>query len=260
MWLHNLDPTLFSLGPLEIRWYGLVYALGFLFTAWWLKKNKEKLGLKKDDNWDLVFYALIAGIAGARLFEIFWEPIYYLGNPLNILKIWQGGMSFHGGFVGGTIGIWWFCKKKNLSFAKVADLISLPFMLALAFGRIANFINGELWGRVSNSSWCVNFKNTGGGDVCRHPSTLYAAGKRFLILGWLYFLSLKNNFKPGFIIWNFVFWEGLGRIIVDFYRFEKTYYLGFTMGQLLSLLMVLVALYAFWRYYRNDWKKILGTS
>ncbi len=249
MWI---DPVIFAIGPLEVRWYGLVYALGFLLAGWWLGKNKDKLGLETEENWDLVFYLLVGGIIGARLFEIFWEPSYYLGNLLNIFKIWQGGMSFHGGFVGGTLGAWLFCKKKKVYFAKIVDVLSLPFILALAIGRIANFINSELVGRAWSGAWCVDF----GDSVCRHPSTLYAAAKRFIVFGWLAYLYNLNKFKSGFIFWNFVFWEGLGRVIVDFYRFEKVYYFGLTMGQLLSLVMVIVSLIVFWKYYRNDWKKL----
>ena len=258
MYIHNLNPTIFSLGPLEIRWYGLVYILGFLLSVWWLSylKNKEKLRLEKEQIWDLVFYIMLGVIIGSRLFMIFWQPEVYLKNPLNLLKIWEGGMSFHGGLVGSIIATYFYCKKKQLNFWRIADLISTPAIFALALGRIANFINGELPGRTTNVSWCVNFKNTGGGDFCRHPSTLYAAGKRFLIFGWLYYLTLKDEFKPGFIFLNLVFWEGLGRIIVDFFR-ENTLHYHFSLGQWFSLAMVLISLYFFKKYYKEDWLKLI---
>ena len=139
----------------------------------------------------------------------------------------------------------------------MADWLSVPAIFALALGRIANFINGELVGRIWNGSWCINFKNTGGGDICRHPSTLYAAGKRFLIFGWLLYLTLKENFKfkPGFIFWNFVFWEGLGRFLVDFYR-EDILYFHFSLGQWFSLVMIIISLIVFIKYYKGDCRKL----
>ena len=248
-----IDPILFSIGALEVRWYGLVYALGFLAGGYWLQYAEKKgwIHLGKDKNWDLVMYLVVGGILGARLFEIFWEPQYYLGNLLNVLKIWQGGMSFHGGLAGGLLGLWLFARKEKKSFLKLGDLISLPFMLALAFGRIANYINRELPGIIWNGSWCVEL------DGCRHPSTLYAAGKRFIVFGWLVLLQFKNKFKDGFIMWNLIFRDGLGRVIVDFYR-EDVLYSGLKLGQWFSLVMVVAALYAFWKYYKDDWKKVFS--
>lgn len=259
MWIHNLNPTLLNLGPLEVRWYGLVYVLGFLLAAIWLSycSKKGKINLNKEEVWDFVFYLIVGVLVGSRLFMIFWEPQTYLLKPWNLLFFWQGGMSFHGGFVGIVIAAAIYAKKKKLNFWTLADVVSIPAIFALALGRIANFINGELWGRAFDGSWCINFKNSGGGDVCRHPSTLYAAGKRFLVFFWLLVLSYKDHFKPGFIFWNFVMFEGLGRIIVDFFREDPTF-IGFSLGQWFSLIMVIVALWMFVKYYREDWKKIFA--
>jgi phosphatidylglycerol---prolipoprotein diacylglyceryl transferase len=256
MWVNNLNPTLLHLGPLEIRWYGLVYILGFFLGVLWLEHARKKgsFDITKDDIWDLAFYLMLGVIVGARLFEIFWEPAYYLSNPFNILKIWQGGMSFHGGFLGSILAAWLYCKKKKINFWILADLGSVPLIFALALGRLANFVNGELVGRVFNGSWCVIFPKTD--QLCRHPSTLYAAGKRFIVLGWLLFLSTSKQFKPGFIFWNFVFWEGLGRIIVDFYR-QDVLYAGFSLGQWFSLVMVIIAFWFFVTKYSDDWKRLL---
>ncbi|MBT4539025.1 prolipoprotein diacylglyceryl transferase [Candidatus Woesearchaeota archaeon] len=256
MWIHNIDPTLVHLGPLEIRWYGIAYVLGFFIAVWWLNylRKKGKFPLKKDEIWDLAFYLLLGVIIGARLFMIFWEPQIYLKNPLNLLKIWQGGMSFHGGLVGIITAGYYYSKKKKISFLKLADMLSFPTMFALALGRVANFINGELVGRVTNSSICVVFP---GFDECRHPSTLYAALKRFLVAGWLLWLTLRTKYAPGFIFWNFIFWEGVGRFIVDFYR-EDTLYAGLSLGQWFSLLMIIVGIYVFIKKYRKDWIKVLS--
>lgn len=257
MWIHNLNPTLLSFGPLEIRWYGLVYVLGFFLALWWMLRlqKKNRLELTKDQIWDLSFWLLLGVLIGSRLFEIFWEPRYYLTNPLNLFKIWQGGMSFHGGFVGVILACWFYCKKNKIDFWKMVDILSIPIMFALALGRIANFINGELVGRVWNGKWCVVFPDYD--SQCRHPSILYAAAYRFLIFGELLWLSFWKEFKPGFIFWNFVFLEGLGRFIVDFYR-EDILYIGLSIGQWFSLVMILIAFYFFVRYYPEEWKKIFS--
>jgi phosphatidylglycerol---prolipoprotein diacylglyceryl transferase len=258
MWVHNLNPTLLHVGSLEIRYYGLVYLLGFFLAIAWLQywRKKGELELSKDDVWDFVFYLMLGVVIGSRLFMIFWEPSTYLSNPLEIFMFWHGGMSFHGGLAGIIVAAIIYCKVKKINFYHMADLMSVPTMLALALGRVANFVNGELVGRVTDLSCCVQFP---GYSDCRHPSTLYAAGKRFIVffgLVWLSFHKFRKNFQPGFIFWNMVFWEGLGRIIVDFYR-EDILYWGFSLGQWFSLVMVLVALTFFYKNHRSDWKTLL---
>ncbi|MBT4446110.1 prolipoprotein diacylglyceryl transferase [archaeon] len=261
MWIHNLNPVLLSLGPFEIRWYGLAYVFGALFSLWWLlywQKNGF-LELSNDDVWDFVFYALVGVLVGARLFMIIWQPGIYLLHPLELLYVWKGGMSFHGGFVGIMIGGWLFCRRKKVSFLQIADLMSFPSLLALGLGRVANFMNGELAGRLFDGSWCVVFPGYDASE-CRHPSTLYAAGKRFLVAGWLYVLSMRqvtSGFSAGFIFWNFMFFEGLGRFIVDFWRYDELYF-ALSLGQWMSLIMVLVAGYFLFRQYKDDWKKIFA--
>ncbi|MBT4651253.1 prolipoprotein diacylglyceryl transferase [Candidatus Woesearchaeota archaeon] len=256
MWVHNINPVLLQFGSLEIRYYGIVYVIGFFLALLWMfhMKKRGELKLSSDDIWDMLFWMTVGVIVGSRVFEVFWEPSYYLSNPLNFFKFWQGGMSFHGGFVGIVAAAWIYCKNKKLNFWKVADILSVPTLFALALGRIANFTNGELVGRMFEGKWCVQFPGYSG---CRHPSTLYAAGKRFLVTGWLVMVTFWKEFKPGFVFWNFVFWEGLGRIIVDFYR-DDVLWSGFTIGQWFSLVMVLVAGVVFIKIYKEDWKKIFG--
>lgn len=250
MYVHNLNPTLISLGSLEIRWYGLVYVLGFFLAAGWLNylRKQDQLKLAKEEIWDFLFYVMLGVLIGSRLFMIFWQPADFFFKPWNLIKIWEGGMSFHGGLVGSIITAYWYCLKKKIDFWKLADFVSVPAIFALALGRLANFINGELVGRIWNGNWCVIFP---GYEECRHPYTLYAAGNRFLLFGWLIWLGQK--FKPGFIFWNLVFWEGMGRIIVDFYR-EDVLYSGFSLGQWFSLVMVVTALFVFIKQYPDDWK------
>ncbi len=280
MWIHNLNPTLLKLGPLEVRWYGLVYVLGFLLGMWWLQRARKKglIEMTSDEISDLLFYLILGVIIGARLFMLFWNPSYYLFQPWNLLKIWEGGMSFHGGFVGIVVACWWYCKKKGKDFWRIADLLAVPAMLALALGRLANFVNGELVGRVWDGQWCVVFPEYG--NLCRHPNMIYSFFQRMAVFGWLWFLSgrretaekrareaterknvEKENIvdshpkpsfvsKPGFIFWNLVLWEGVGRFLMDFFR-EDTFYLSLSLGQWFSVGMVIVALWVFKTKYKK---------
>lgn len=249
MWINTLNPVLVDFGFAQIRWYGLAYVFGFFLSVAWLfyLKKKGQLSLTKDQIWDFMFYVLLGVLIGSRLFEVFWEPQVYLYHPLNLLKIWEGGMSFHGGLVGIIVAGYLYCRKHKLSFYEVADALSFPTMFALALGRIANFMNGELVGRVWNGSWCVVFP--GWDSLCRHPQALYAAGYRFLISGWLAILTLRKKFAPGFIFMNFVLLEGIGRFTVDFFR-EDVLYFGLSLGQWFSLVMVVVAVgWMWWKRY-----------
>ena len=248
MFVHNIDPTLLHLGPFEIRYYGLVYVIGFLLAYYFLNKKKKDLNLTKDDVESYILYLMISVIVGARLFEVlFWEPGYYFSNPIKILAIWEGGMAFHGSLVGVVLVTYFFCKRKKSSFAKLADIIVIPAVFALALGRIANFINGELWGTVTNVSWCVKFSAA---DGCRHPSQLYGALKRFIIFGVLLALNRKKH-KPGFLFWIFIFLMGVGRFFLDFVR-EDLRFLGLSLGQYFSLAMVIISLIVLAKYYRTE--------
>ncbi len=275
MWVNTLDPVIFHLGPLEIRWYGLVYVIGFFLAITWLKYVQKKglISLSRDEIWDFVFYMMLGVLIGSRLFMVFWNPEIYLFKPFNLLKIWEGGMSFHGGLVGIVTAAYLYCKKKKLPFWKLADIMSVPTIFALSLGRLANFVNGELVGKVWDGRWCVIFPDYG--PECRHPNMIYSFFQRMLVFGWLFFLTFLKElrpgqvtkvrdlpftpFRPGFIFWNFVFWEGLGRIIVDFFR-EDVLYFGFSLGQWFSAVMVITAVIVFVKYYLEDWKKILSTK
>ena len=259
--IYAFNPIALSLGPIEIRWYGLVYVFGFIITFLWLNwlVNKKEINMTKNDLYDWVFYLMLAVLVGSRLFHIiFWDPIYYLTNPLHIFAFWEGGMSFHGGFFGVvlTTYLFWLKRLKNkISLAKLLDVLAIPSLFALALGRIANFINGELPGKATDFSWCWYFP---GYDGCRHPQVLYSAAKRFAIVGWLLFLFWKNvkaKFKDGFIAVNMLTLVGLGRFIIDFWRDDPTF-LTLTAGQYLSLVMILSGIYVWAKYYKKDTKKI----
>ena len=177
MLFHNINPVLLELGPLQIRYYGLFYALGFViayFLIYYLAKRKQ-LPLSKDDVADLLFYEIIGIVLGARLaYVIVYNFAFYIRNPFEIFAVWHGGLSFHGGLAGGILALFMFCRKKRIHFYDLADIIVLPVALGLALGRIGNFINGELYGRITDAPWCIDYsKNQYIADIpegCRHPS------------------------------------------------------------------------------------------
>jgi len=252
MWTYSLDPVLFSLGSVEIRWYGVIYALGFLLGLFFLLRTRRELGLSKDETYDLLFYLMLGDIIGARLFHVlFWEPSFYFANPLQILYLWKGGLAFHGGLLGIVIAAWIYCHRKKVSFLNVADVLTIPALIGLGLGRIANFINGELVGRVTNVSWCVNF----GDGLCRHPYVLYSAVKRFTLAGVLYGIQRSFILKKGFLFYFMILLMGVGRFFLDFLR-EDVLYLGLSVGQWMSLVMVLIGIVMLWKDYREDLRKI----
>ena len=152
MFTHNLNPIIFSIGPLDIRWYSIAYILGFILAIWVLNyfRKKGEISLTKEEIYDFIFYLIIGVIIGGRLGHVlFWEPMYYLANPLKIFFVWEGGMAFHGGLIGAILAGWYFTNKKSIkskiTFLKIADIVSIAAMFAWVLGRLANFINGELW-------------------------------------------------------------------------------------------------------------------
>lgn len=250
MFTHSLDPVIFSIGPLPIRWYSIVYIAGFLLAYWLLRKYHERIkGMTPQKVEDFITWLMVGGIVGARLGHvIFYNLPYYVANPLKIIAVWEGGMSFHGGLVGAFIATWWFCKKYNVRFFQLADFLVAPFSLVLFFGRIANFINAELVGTVTDVSWCVNFPNQEG---CRHPSQIYEAGKNLVNFLILWPLSFRN-LKEGTVFWLFFILYGLGRIITNIWRQPESgefVALGMSMGQWLSIPMILIGSYMLFTLY-----------
>lgn len=249
MFYNNVDPALLKLGPLEIRYYGIIYALGFIIAYFFISylSKERKLKLTKDDIWDFLFYLIIGTVIGARLFEIIiYNPIYYFKNPLEMLALWHGGLSFHGGLLGAIIAVFLFCRKKKIEFYDLADICVIPLAFALFLGRIGNFLNGELVGRITNLPWCVKFKNYGG---CRHPSQLYESLKNLFIFSALWLLKNKK-LKKGILFWSFILMYSSLRFFVEFFRAPDEqigFILGLTMGQWLSIIMFVIGLYFFVR-------------
>ena len=260
--VHNINPVLLDLGPVEIRYYGLVYVLGFIVVFFYLKHliKQKKLLLTEEELYDLVFYLMVGVLVGSRLGEVlFFEPTYYLTQPWKILYVWEGGMSYHGGLIGVFLATYLFWRKKEVrkkvSLAKLGDYLAIPSTLMLALGRVANFINGELPGTVTNVSWCWYFP---GYEGCRHPQVLYEAFSRSVTFCILLLLN-KRKHKDGFIVWNMLWMMGLGRLIIDFWRDDPTFF-GLTTGQYLSVAMLLLGVFVLFKYYRHNLKALFGVG
>jgi phosphatidylglycerol:prolipoprotein diacylglycerol transferase len=252
----QIDPVFLRIGPVQLRWYGLMYMLSFIISYFVLKRYQKvrKLNLSTDDLYDLLFYLIIGVMVGGRLgYVIFYDLPSYLRDPLSVFKIWQGGMSFHGGFVGVIVAAWFACWRKNWDFWEIADLASVAVPIGLGLGRMGNFINGELYGRETSVPWAMVFPD--GGTEPRHPSQLYEAFLEglvlFLILRWLYMKSLYR----GTVFWALVGFYGLFRFMVEFVR-EPDAQIGldlgpFTRGQVLTFPMLVLGMTMMFIYARR---------
>jgi phosphatidylglycerol:prolipoprotein diacylglycerol transferase len=253
--IHNINPVLLSLGPVEVRYYGLAYAIGFIYLYYVLRKAAESGSIKNFGRVaaeELALYAMLGVIAGGRLgYFIFNMPLELLKNPLELFMIWHGGMSFHGGFMGAVAAGWIFARKRSISFWQLADLAVVPAAFAIALGRIANFINSELVGRQTDVSWCVYFHEFEG---CRHPYQLYQSLALFAVFGILLALRHRMRQKHGALFWAFVLLYGVARFITDFWRDDALMLLGLSGGQVLSLLMAAAALAAIVQFWRRNLK------
>jgi len=250
----NIDPIAFSLGPVAVRWYGLMYLAGF-GAGWWLGTRRIARGLApvtREQFDDLLFLAVLGVVLGGRLgYVLFYKPGYYLAHPLEIFAIWHGGMSFHGGFLGVLVAMAFAARRHRIAWLSVMDFVAPLCPLGFAAGRLGNFINGELWGRVTDLPWGMVFR--GAGNVPRHPSQLYEfALEGVLLFAILWWFSAKPR-PRGQVSAVFLIGYGACRFVAEFAR-EPDAFLGFlalgmTMGQWLSLPMILagVGLFAWSR-------------
>ena len=247
----NINPVAIDLGIIQIRWYAISYIAGILFS-WSLILNIIKFKNLKIDNKvisELISNSMIGIIIGGRLgYVIFYNPDYYLNNLLEIFKLWNGGMSFHGGFIGVVIAVIYSSKISKTAILILADLIAIVAPIGIFFGRLANFINGELYGRITNHSFGMIFPNAGNSP--RHPSQLYEAFFEgfLLFIIMLLFIKFTNILnKKGLITALFLSCYGSFRFIIEFFREPDAniglLYFNFSMGQLLSLPMIVVGLY-----------------
>ena len=264
----QFNPVAIHLGPLAIRWYGLMYLAGFIFFIILgnarIRKGLTSFTSKMLD--DLLFYGVLGVVIGGRLgYVLFYQPAQYLADPLAILKVWEGGMSFHGGFLGVLVAMWLFARRHQMRFLTVTDFIAPLVPLGLAFGRLGNFINGELWGRVTSPTapWAMLFPEAAAEDraaaatrldwqnwyaqygaLPRHPSQLYEfalEGVLLFIILWVYTSRPRALGKASAL---FMMGYGVFRFIVEFTREPDSFLgllsLGLTMGQWLSLPMIII--------------------
>lgn len=252
----EIDPVLFTIGPVAVRWYGLSYIAGFIIAALvlaWLNRRWQ-IGLSADDLFTIMIYSLIGVLAGSR---IGWVLVYggseYLADPLRIVATWEGGMSWHGGFVGVLCAGFMISRRLGVPFTTLADMGAVGAPAGFFFGRIANFINGELWGRTTDVSWAMVFP--GAGPVPRHPSQLYEAILEGLVMFVVLVLLARSRRPQGFYIGMFMLMYGSFRSLVEFAR-EPDASLGFvlgplTMGQVLSMPLAVIGAWIVWRALRG---------
>lgn len=248
----DIDPIALQLGPVAIHWYALAYVVGILigyYYVTWIDGRQPKRFFSEKAQDDLIFYAVLGVLLGGRIgYILFYNLPFFLDHPLEALKIWQGGMSFHGGLLGVLLAYWLFARKYQLSWMHIMDYLAIAAPIGLFFGRLANFINGELYGRVTASSWGMVFPN--GGPLPRHPSQLYEAGLEGLVLFIILFVvatCTRALQYVGLLGGLFLAGYGIARFIIEFFR-EPDQQIGFlafgaTMGQLLCLPMIALGLW-----------------
>lgn len=259
----DFDPIAIQIGPLAIRWYALSYVvallLGWQYCMRLAKRPPQLVAPQQVD--DFLIWATLGVIIGGRLgFVLFYQPSFYLANPAEIIKVWKGGMSFHGGLLGVMVAMFVHTRRHGIPFLALTDLITAATPIGLFLGRLANFVNGELWGRRTDGSWGVIFPRAG--SEPRHPSQLYEAGLEglllFIVLAVLIFSRIEALRRPGFVSGTFLAGYGAARIFVEFFRQPDSYIgregflaFGTTWGQWLSLPLVVVGVYLIWRALRR---------
>ncbi|MCU1756420.1 prolipoprotein diacylglyceryl transferase [Pseudomonas helleri] len=255
----QIDPVALAIGPLKIHWYGLMYLIG-IGAAWLIlsrRLNRFDPTWDKEKLSDLVFWVAMGVIVGGRLgYVLFYDLSAYIANPLLIFEVWKGGMAFHGGLIGVMLATWWFGKRNGKSFFQILDFIAPVVPIGLGAGRIGNFINGELWGKVSDVPWAMIFP-TDPQQLARHPSQLYQfalEGVALFLVLWLY----SRKPRPTMAVSGmFALFYGIFRFIVEFVRLPDAQlgYLAFgwvTMGQILCIPMIAGGLFLIWLAYHRD--------
>ena len=256
----KIDPIIISIGPIALRWYGLMYVLGFLATFLLVRRQIRQQGLatlaEQFDNLNMVL--LLGVVVGGRLgYVLFYNLPYYIDHPLQSFNTMAGGMSFHGGMLGVISAGWWYCRRVGLGYLDTADIYVATLPIGLGFGRIGNFINGELYGRATDVPWGMIFP--AGGNVVRHPSQLYEAFLEgvvlFALLAWMKRLKEKRGWQHGSILAFFIIYYGLLRCFVELFR-EPDGHIGLmagflSRGQLLSSLMIVAGGLFFWQLNRK---------
>jgi phosphatidylglycerol:prolipoprotein diacylglycerol transferase len=245
-WVHTPHPFLIRLGEnLGLRYYGLSYLLGFV-AGWWLLGRYHRAGRSPLDPtmvMDLMMSLVIGVMVGGRLgYFLLYHPADLFNPPWAFFQVWQGGMASHGGFVGVIVATWWFCRSRQLPYLRVTDAIVTTVPVGLGLGRIANFMNGELWGKTTDVPWAMIFHQTGGGILPRHPSQLYEAALEglllFALMQWRYWKSEVAQRQPGRVSGEFLIAYALLRIVGEFFREpDAALILGLSRGMFYSLFL-----------------------
>jgi phosphatidylglycerol:prolipoprotein diacylglycerol transferase len=248
----QFDPVAITIGPVAIHWYGLMYLMAFaqflLLGNLRLKQEHIKsTGLTYKDLEDILFAGVAGVILGGRLgYIIFYMPGHYLAHPLDVFKVWEGGMSFHGGFLGVLVAMWWSARKYQRSFFEITDLIAPLIPVGLAFGRLGNFINGELWGRPTDLPWAMVFPQAGD-LLARHPSQIYQLAGEGLCLGLILWWYASSPRKLAQVSGVFLLGYGVFRFLAEFAREPDNFLgllsLGLSMGQWLSIPMIFIGFF-----------------
>jgi phosphatidylglycerol---prolipoprotein diacylglyceryl transferase len=249
MIVHMLNPVIVKLGVLQIRWYGLMYILGIAIIYFILNHlvKKRKLKLSSEDVLDFVVYLAMGMLIGGRvLYFVFYDTGSIIHDPAELLRLWHGGMSFHGGLIGVIVAAYWYCRKKRLDFWLMADLLVIPMGIALALGRFGNFINGELYGKPWNGFLCIDYTHNPHlnflPELCRYPTQLMEVAKNLVLFATMW--TLRNKKLPkGFLFWLFITLYGVMRFFIEFLKLPDEgigYVFGvLTMGQVLCALMII---------------------
>ncbi|MFQ2374860.1 prolipoprotein diacylglyceryl transferase [Aeromonas caviae] len=252
----QIDPVAFSLGPLSVRWYGLMYLFGFAFAMWLAGRRADapNSGWTRDEVSDLLFYGFLGVILGGRIgYVLFYNFDLFLADPTYLFKIWTGGMSFHGGLIGVITAMIWFAHKTQRHFFTVADFVAPLIPFGLGVGRIGNFMNGELWGRVTDVPWAIIFPEAG--PEPRHPSQLYQFALEGVVLFIILNLFWRKHPPRGAISGMFLLFYGLFRFLVEFVRQPDSqlglYFNEISMGQILSTPMIVVGALMVWAAYKQ---------
>jgi len=257
MYYHQLNPLIATIGPLQLHWYSLAYLAGFLGTYAWLHhlaKQQAIPNLTTELVDQYTLYAMLGVLLGGRIFEfIFYHPRLLVTEPIELLRIWHGGMSFHGGLIGVILVTWLFTKKHRITFLALSDALVIPTSLALALGRIMNFVNGELWGTLTegNPWYCIDYTHnpylSNSPRGCRYPSQLFEATKNLIIFTILVWQQRFRRRQEGFLSWLFITLYGLLRFIVTFWRDDPRIIFNLSEGQLLCILMIIIGIYGLYK-------------
>lgn len=246
----NFNPIAIAIGPIAIRWYGLMYLVGFaafFFLGRLRIARAQAARVTYATLDDLLFFCVLGVVLGGRLgYVLFYKPAYYFSQPLEILAVWHGGMSFHGGFLGVLIAVWYVARKHRLRWLELTDFLAPLVPLGLAAGRMGNFINGELYGRVTDAPWGMLFHSPGAGPLPRHPSQLYEFALEGVLLFTILWLFSSKPRPTGAVSGAFLLGYGVFRFIAEYFRepddFLGLLTFGLSMGQWLSLPMVLAGI------------------